>query len=144
MKTLQYLAGTLLTFLVPLQGLLIAVGVAIALDTVTGIYKAVKAGGWMAVKSRKLSDVAAKVLLYNTAVLSVYIMDHFLLSAFMKHWFSADYLFTKLIALVLVVVELTSIKENFEAVFKKDLWKLLKSIISRTREISSDISDLNL
>ncbi len=144
MKTLQYLAGTLLTFLVPLQGLLIAVGVAIALDTVTGIYKAVKAGGWMAVKSRKLSDVAAKVLLYNTAVLSVYIMDHFLLSAFMKHWFSADYLFTKLIALVLVVVELTSIKENFEAVFKKDLWKLLKSIVSRTREISSDISDLNL
>lgn len=144
MKTLQYLAGTLLTFLVPLQGLLIAVGVAIALDTVTGIYKAVKAGGWMAVKSRKLSDVAAKVLLYNTAVLSVYIMDHFLLSAFMKHWFSADYLFTKLIALVLVVVELTSIKENFEAVFKKDLWKLFKSIISRTREISSDISDLNL
>jgi hypothetical protein len=143
-KTLQYLAGTLLTFLVPLQGLLIAVGVAIALDTVTGIYKAVKAGGWMAVKSRKLSDVAAKVLLYNTAVLSVYIMDHFLLSAFMKHWFSADYLFTKLIALVLVVVELTSIKENFEAVFKKDLWKLLKSIVSRTREISSDISDLNL
>jgi len=141
-KTLQYLACSMLSFLAPLQGLLLAVGFAIVLDTFTGIFKAVKLGGWSALKSRKLSDIAAKVLLYNTAVLSVYIIDHFLLSEFMKHWFSADYLFTKIIALVLVVIELTSIKENFEAVYRKDLWKLLKSIISRTKEITSDISDL--
>lgn len=142
MKTFQYLAGSVLSFLAPLQGLLVAVGFAIILDTFTGIFKAVKLGGRIALKSRKLSDIASKVLLYNTAVLSVYIIDHFLLSGFMKHWFSADYLFTKIIALVLVVIELTSVKENFEAVYRKDLWKLLKSIISRTKEITSDISDL--
>lgn len=142
MKTFQYLAGSVLSFLVPLQGLLIAVGFAIVLDTFTGVFKAVKLGGWSALKSRKLSDIAAKVLLYNMAVLSVYVMDHFLLSGFMKHWFSADYLFTKIIALLLVVIELTSVKENFEAAYKKDLWKLLKTIISRTKEISTDISDL--
>lgn len=142
MKTLQYLTGSLLSFLAPLQGLLIAVGFAIVLDTFTGVFKAVKLGGWNSLQSRKLSDIAAKVLLYNTAVLSVYVMDHYLLSGFMKHWFSADYLFTKIIALVLVAIELTSVKENFEAAYKKDLWKLLKSIISRTKEITSDISDL--
>nr|WP_322625000.1 phage holin family protein [uncultured Flavobacterium sp.] len=142
MKTFQYLAGSVLSFLAPLQGLLLAVGFAIILDTFTGIFKAIKLGGWSTLKSRRLSDIAAKVLLYNTAVLSVYIIDHFLLSGFMKHWFSADYLFTKIIALVLVVIELTSVKENFEAVYRKDLWKLLKSIISRTKEITSDISDL--
>ncbi|MFY7730039.1 MAG: phage holin family protein [Flavobacterium sp.] len=142
MKTLQYLAGSLLSFLVPLHGLLIAVGCAIVLDTFTGIFKSVKLRGWKSIQSRKLSDVAAKVLLYNTAVLSVYVMDHFLLSAFFKNWFSADYFFTKIISLALVVIELTSVKENFEAAYKKDLWKLLKSIMSRTKEISSDISDL--
>lgn len=142
MKTFQYLAGSVLSFLVPLQGLLIAVGFAIVLDTFTGVFKAIKLGGWAALKSRKLSDIAAKVLLYNMAVLSVYVMDHFLLSGFMKHWFEADYLFTKIIALLLVVIELTSVKENFEAAYKKDLWKLLKTIISRTKEISTDISDL--
>ena len=75
MKTFQYLAGSVLSFLAPLQGLLLAVGFAIILDTFTGIFKAIKLGGWSTLKSRRLSDIAAKVLLYNTAVLSVYIID---------------------------------------------------------------------
>lgn len=143
MKTLYYLASSFLSFFMPIQGLLIAVGIAIALDTFTGIFKAVKISGWKAIRSRKLSDVAGKVVLYNTAILSVYVMDYHLLSDFFKNWFSADFFFTKIIALVLIIIELTSIKENFEAAYNKDIWKLLKSIIRRAKEIETDISDLN-
>lgn len=142
MKILQYIASSLLSFFLPVQGLLIAVGFAIALDTFTGIFKSVKEGGWKTIRSRKLSDLAAKVVLYNTAILSIYIMDFYLLSGFFKHWFSADFFFTKIIALVLIVIELTSVKENFEAVYNKDIWKLLKSIVRRAKEIETDISDL--
>jgi len=142
LKTLQYLAASLLTFFIPIYGLSLAVGVAIALDTFTGIFKAVKIGGWKSIRSRKLSDVAGKVVLYNTAILSIYVMDYHLLSGFFKNWFSADFFFTKIIALVLIVIELTSIKENFEAAYNKDIWKLLKSIIRRAKEIESDISNL--
>lgn len=144
MKLLLNLATSLLSFLLPLEGLLLAVGFAIMLDTFTGIFKTVKLTGWKAINSRKLSDVAAKVVLYNTAIISVYVMDYHLLSVFLRHWFSTELIFTKVIALVLVVVELTSVKENFEAAYKKDLWKLLKNIISRTKEISGDISDTHL
>lgn len=143
MKTIQYFATSIISFLLPLQGLLTAVGVAIMLDTFTGLFKAVKVGGWVAIRSKKLSDIAAKIILYNTAVMSVYIMDYYLLSDFFKHWFSADFFFTKIIAFVLVLIELTSIKENFETAYNKDIWKLLKSIIQRAKEINSDISDIN-
>ncbi|MFP9098915.1 phage holin family protein [Flavobacterium sp. RHBU_24] len=141
MKTLQYLTSSLLSFFLPVHGLLIAVGFAIVLDTFTGVFKSVKINGWHSVRSRKLSDVVGKVVLYNTAILSIYIMDFYLLSGFFKYWFSADFFFTKIIALVLIVIELTSIKENFEAAYKKDIWKLLKSILRRAKEIE-DISDL--
>lgn len=142
MKSFQLIITSALSFLIPLEGLLIAVGCAIMLDTFTGIFKTVKLSGWKSISSRKLSDVAAKVILYNAAVISVYVIDYHLLSGFLQHWFSTELIFTKVIALVLVVVELTSVKENFEAAYKKDLWKLLKNIISRTKEISTDISDL--
>lgn len=142
MKILQYFASSLLSFFLPVQGLLIAVGIAIALDTFTGIFKSVKISGWRSVRSRKLSDVAGKVVLYNSAILSIYVMDFYLLSGFFKNWFSADFFFTKIIALVLIVIELTSIKENFEAAYNKDIWKLFKSIIRRAKEIETDISDL--
>ena len=143
MKILQYFASSLLSFFLPVQGLLIAVGIAIALDTFTGIFKSVKISGWRSVRSRKLSDVAGKVVLYNSAILSIYVMDFYLLSGFFKNWFSADFFFTKIIALVLIVIELTSIKENFETAYNKDIWKLFKSIIRRAKEIETDISDLN-
>jgi Bacteriophage holin family len=141
-KFIQYLASSLVSFFLPVQGLLIAVGIAIALDTFTGVFKSVKIGGWKTIRSRKLSDVAGKVVLYNTAILSIYVMDFYLLSGFFKNWFSADFFFTKIIALVLIIIELTSIKENFEAAYNKDIWKLLKSIIRRAKEIETNISDL--
>lgn len=136
------MASSVLPFFIPIQGVLVAVAIAIALDTFTGIFKAVKTGGWKTVRSRRLSDLAGKVVLYNTAVLSIYVMDYNLLSGFFKHWFSVDFFFTKIIALVLIIIELTSIKENFEAAYNKDIWKLLKSIIRRAKEIETDISNL--
>lgn len=39
-------------------------------------------------------------------------------------------------------IELVSIKENIEEAFKIDIWALLKKLLSRAKEIKSDIDEL--
>jgi hypothetical protein len=142
MKVITVIIAALGAFFLPIQGLIIAVGIAILFDTFTGIFKAVKLTGWKSVRSRNLSDLAGKALLYNLSIVMMFVVDVHLLSEFSKHWFSIEFISTKIISLVLVVVELTSIKENFEEAYKKDLWKMLKSLLQRSKEIKNDINEI--
>jgi hypothetical protein len=51
-------------------------------------------------------------------------------------------MFTKICTILLIFVELVSIKENIEETFKIDIWKLLKKVFLRAKEIKSNIDDL--
>jgi hypothetical protein len=142
MKYLQSFALSLLSFFAPIQGLLIAAIVAIGLDTITGIIKAYKLGGWKAVRSRKASDIGGKILLYNLSIMSCYMIDKYLLHEFVALWFTIEFLFTKLITIVFVLIELKSIKENYEEAYKVDTWKLLMALLKRGKEVKNDINEL--
>ena len=66
MKTyLNYFFSGLVLFFAPIQGLLIAVAFGIFLDTFTGIFKSVKLSGWRSIRSRTLSNIVSKMLLYQ-------------------------------------------------------------------------------
>ena len=39
-------------------------------------------------------------------------------------------------------IELVSIKENIEESFKIDIWKMLKNLLNRAKEIKTDINDI--
>jgi hypothetical protein len=69
-------------------------------------------------------------------------MDKFLLNEFIKHAFGFDYMFTKICAILLMFIELVSIKENVEEAFKVDIWKMLKKLLNRAKEIKTDINDI--
>lgn len=140
MKFTLSIAAGLSAFFLPVQGVLIAVAVAIFLDTVTGIYKAKKTK--QPIISRKMSDIIAKFIIYELSVLFLYLIDHFLLAEFMKIWFSVNYFFTKLIALVIVGIELTSIKENIEEATGIDVFKWLRSTLQRSKELKNDVNDI--
>ena len=140
MKFTLSIIACLTGFFLPVQGVLIAVAFAIFLDTVTGLYKASKLK--KPIRSRYLSDIVGKLIIYEACVILLFIIDHYLLSEFMEMWFSVDYFFTKLIALVLVGIELTSIKENYEEATGKDVIKWLKSTLQRSKEIKNDVNDL--
>jgi len=140
MKFTLSIIASLTGFFLPVQGVLIAVAIAIFLDTVTGIYKAKKLKN--PIRSRYMSDIIGKLIIYEACVILLFVIDHYLLSEFMKIWFSVDYFFTKLIALVLVGIELTSIKENYEEATGKDIIKWLKSTLQRSKEIKNDVNDL--
>jgi hypothetical protein len=121
---------------------LIAVGSAIVLDTFTGIFKSIKLNGWKSIRSRKLSNIISKMALYEICIVFLFLIDNFVLNEFVKSAFGFDFMFTKICAILLIFVELVSIKENIEETFKIDIWQLLKKSFNRAKEIKSDINDI--
>lgn len=141
----SYLASVftgLLLFFAPIQGLILSVGIAIMLDTFTGIFKSVKLHGWRSIRSRKLSNIISKMALYEVSIILLYPIDKFLLNELLLNVISVQFFSTKLTCVLLILVELTSIKENVEAALNVNVWKVLKNTINRAKEISQDVNEL--
>jgi len=142
MKYINYFFASLILLFVPIYGLLIAVGSAIILDTFTGIFKSIKLEGLQSIRSRKLSNVISKMALYEICIVFLFLIDKFVLNEFIQHAFGFDFMFTKICAILLIFVELVSIKENIEASFKVDIWQLLKTAFNRAKEIKADFNEI--
>ena len=142
MKYLNYILSSFVLFFIPIQGILIAVGAAIILDTFTGIFKSIKLNGWCSVKSRKLSNIVSKMLLYEICILFLFLMDKFILNEFISSWFGFEFMFTKICAILLMFIELVSIKENIEDAYNIKIWDLLKKAFLRAKEVKDNIDDI--
>lgn len=142
-KYIQYIIASVAVIFMPIYGILIAVAMAIILDTFTGIFKSVKLKGWKSIRSRTLSNIVSKMLLYEVCIVFLFLIDKYLLNEFVQHAFGFEYMFTKICAIVLIFIELVSIKENIEESFNIDIWALLKSLLNRAKEIRSDINQIN-
>jgi hypothetical protein len=129
------------SFFLPIYGILILIFFCIVFDTITGIWKAKKTK--TPVTSRRLSAIISKVLLYEATVMLFYLMDYYLLNDIVMTFFSIELLTTKILALVLVSVEIVSINENYKAVKGIDLWASLKNLFARAKEVTSDFKNIN-
>jgi hypothetical protein len=143
MKYINYIVSSLVLLFVPIYGLLIAVGAAIVLDTFTGIFKSVKLRGWSNIRSRTLSNIISKMALYELCILFLFAIDKYALNEFIIKAFGITYMFTKICAIMLIFVELVSIKENIEETFNIDIWKLLKKVFLRAKEVKNNINELS-
>lgn len=142
MKYINYIFTSLILLFVPIYGLLIAVGSAIVLDTFTGIFKSIKLNGLKSIRSRKLSNIISKMALYEICIVFLYLIDNYVLNEFIKSAFGFDFMFTKICAILLIFVELVSIKENIEETFNVDIWQLLKKSFNRAKEIKSNLDEI--
>lgn len=142
-KYLHYIIGSIAVLFVPIYGILIAVAMAIILDTFTGIFKSVKLRGWKSIRSRNLSNIVSKMLLYEVCIVFLFLIDKYLLNEFVQHAFGFEFMFTKICAIVLIFIELVSIKENVEESFNIDIWALLKNLLNRAKEVRSDINQIS-
>lgn len=143
MKTyLIYIFTATCLFFAPITGLMLAVGAAIVLDTVFGIYRSVKVKGWKFITSRRLSEIISKMLLYQLCIICLYVIDFFILTEFFQHWFSISFFATKICAILLIFIESVSIKENFEKATGHDVWGLIKKVLGRANEIKDSVTDL--
>jgi hypothetical protein len=121
-----FLAG--LAVFLPIKELMLTIGFLVGADMVVGIWKALKLK--QRIRSRRMSDTITKLLLYQIAIMSGFLIETFIISELIP--------ITKLVATVIAVIEFKSIIESIESVTGKDLWSKIKAIVGRKSE---DITD---
>jgi len=129
------------SFFLPISGILILIGVSVIVDTITGVWKSKKLG--TPITSRKLSAVISKILLYEVTVMLFYLIDYFIINDIVLTFFSVELMITKILALVLVSIEVISLNENIKAVKGIDIWTSLKNLFARAKEVTQDFKDIN-
>ncbi len=82
------------------------------------------------------------MLLYQITLILLFVIDKFLLNEFTYAHFTIQFMFTKLVAILLILIELTSIKENIEEALKVDILKLLKDMLTRAKEVKDDVNKI--
>ena len=128
------------TFFLPISGLFLLVGFCIALDTISGIWKSRKLK--IKITSRKLSSIISKMMLYQITLILFYLIDNFILNQIMLKFFSVPLMLTKIVALILISIELMSLNENVIAVKGLNLWEAMKSLFARAKEIKTNLNEL--
>jgi len=127
-------------FLMPIYGLLFLIGFSIVIDTITGIWKSKKQG--VKISSRALSAIISKMLLYEITVILFFLIDKYILNDIMLQFFSVPLMLTKIMALILVSIEVMSINENYKAVKGLDLWQAMKNLFARAKDVKKEVDGI--
>lgn len=132
----------LLAFISPIAGVLTAVGFFIAADMVMARYRCyVKKTKWTSRKAR--SGLLPKILSYNTVILSFFLLDKFVTNEFIHLFTEIPFALTKLLAMVLIWIELKSIDESFEAVKGKSMFWYLADMIRHVKKVHTKVVSVN-
>ena len=105
---------SLLAFFVPIQGVLLLVGMSILADTIIGIYASKKAG--REIISKRLGwGIISKMFAYEAAILMIYAIEILLLEDITALVLDIHLIVTKVAALTLVSIEAFSIDESWRS-----------------------------
>jgi hypothetical protein len=121
------LAG--MSILLPIKGLMFTIGFLVGVDMIVGIWKALKLN--QRIRSRRMSDTITKLLLYQVAIISGFLIQKYVLVDTIP--------IAKLIGTVIAIIEFKSILESIEAVTGQDVWTKIKKIIGRKSDDARDI-----
>jgi len=113
---------------------------AILIDTCFGIWRSVKKGGWKAIKSRRLSHVLSKSLLYCGSILFIFLIEKYIAADLLAHFIAVDLVMTKIVAFFCVAVEIKSINEKYEEVTGKNMLKNIREFVTRAKEEADKLS----
>ena len=131
---LLLLASSFLAVLSPVEPMIHVALLAIVLDTCFGIWRSVKKGGWKSIRSRRLSHVISKSLLYCGAILFIFLVEKYIAADLLAHFISVDLIMTKIVAFFCVTVEIKSINESYESVTGENMLKSLREFVTRAKE----------
>jgi hypothetical protein len=112
----------------------------IVLDTISGIWKSVKLK--QKITSNKLSSVVSKMVLYQVALITTYLLDIYIFGEFFGMFISIPHFMTKMIAMFFCTIEVISLNENIEAVYGVNFFMMFKKILRRTKEIKEEIDEI--
>jgi len=136
-------------YLSPIYPLMALVGIMILLDTFTGRWaakhQAIKDGKdvRLEVSSKKTRNgLMPKLIWYNVVVITVFILDRFMLSDLLTHFvptFPVEYSATKCAGLILMWIEFDSIDENYYKVNGVTIKDIIAEKIKKAKKITKVI-----
>lgn len=133
---------TFLAFVSPLFPLAMVITLFVILDTFVGRWYAKQKKQLITSRKTRIG-FCRKILVYFTVLISVYLIDKFIINEILRNYIWFDWAFTKFFASVLIWIEYTSIDEKIKWVKGKgltdkimDFGKSLKKIIGFTKEIN--------
>lgn len=133
-----YFIQAIVLFFAPIKGIIILVALSTVLDTCFGIWKAKQLRHGITSKLFRHGFVP-KVLSYVGATMLVYASDYFIVNELTKTVVSVDFLFTKLIALVLISIEVKSMDESFLQVKGYSFLNRIIEIIVKAKNIKKEL-----
>jgi hypothetical protein len=136
MKYIFAFLTIVISFLVPIKPLILIVGATIFLDTIFGVVRALKIKE--AITSRRLSRIVSKIFLYECAIILFFCIEKYILNDIMISFGMVSLLLTKIVATMLVFVEVLSITENYKIISGVNIWDKLKEVFRRTSELKND------
>lgn len=105
----------IIVFFAPIYVMVFLVGVSTIVDTAFGIWKAKSLGE--EVDSKKCRQgLVPKIKSYVIIVLLLFVADFYIVNEFTKLFIDIEYVSTKIVSLVLIVIEVRSMDESFKKV----------------------------
>jgi len=137
---LTTLVKVLTVFFSPVSGIIIIVAISTIVDTLFGIWRAYSLKEVVTSKKARYGLIP-KILSYVGAVMLVYASDYFIINELTQMVVSVDFLSTKIIALVLLSIEVKSMDESFMDVKGWSFLGRFTSIITRAKNIKKHLED---
>lgn len=105
----------------PIINILVTVGLLIVIDFIVGLYRAIYLKE--TITSRKMSNSIGKILLYNLFVISLWGLEYHIMDNLLP--------ITKVGAMFVALVEIKSISESLEKIFKINFFIKIMNAIKR-------------
>lgn len=139
LNMLKSLILVILVFLVPAKGFIIAVTLAVALDTAVGIYTAIKLGGRKSYQSTKLFNIAVKTFFYTSSVCLLYVLDYFVVAGTI---FGIILPLTKAGTIFFMYIEAKSMDEKSQKLGNPPFFVIVKNAIKKLKELKKDLNEI--
>jgi len=127
---------TFLSFISPIKGLFVLVGMAVALDTLAGIYIARKNKTFC---SNSLFNIVVKTFFYMGTILMAYFAD---LYVFEEKLLDIPYLMAKITAVFWMYIEAKSLDEKSVKLGNKPFTVIISNLIKWVKSIKKDINEI--
>ncbi len=139
MKGLFGLLSIICTFLMPIKALVLMVMLFTLLDTITGIYAAIRIGGRKEFRSGKLWNLVPKVFMYSVTILLSFLVDSFVLGG---TTLGIKFLISKACSVLWTYVEVKSIDENSQKLGNRPFLDVVKELLRKAASLKKDINKI--
>jgi sensor histidine kinase YesM len=135
---LSSVATALILFFAPIKGIILMVALSTIIDTCFGVWKAKSLKEPITSKLFR-NGLVPKLVSYISVVMLVYASDVFIINGLTMSVVSVQFISTKVIALVLLSIEVKSMDESWVSVKKYSFIDKIKTIIVKLKDVKKQL-----